>query len=45
MHVGVKTDQDFGSDHVEPLRDTGLTWGYPTKESAPTSGNVPGPKE
>lgn len=43
--VGGKTDQGSVIDYFESLRDTGLTWGYPTKESAPTRGNVPGPKE
>lgn len=43
--VGGKTDQDSVTNHSESLRDTGLTWGYPTKKSAPTSANVPGRKE
>lgn len=43
--VGGKTDQRSMTDYFESPRDTGLTWGYPTKESAPTRGNVPGPKE
>lgn len=38
--VGGRTHQDSVTDHSESLRDTGLT-----KESAPTSGNVPGPTE
>lgn len=43
--VGGKTDQGSVTDYFESLRDTGLTWGYPTMESAPTRGNVLGPKE
>lgn len=45
MCVGEKTDQDSVTDHFESLRDTGLTWGYPAKESACTSGKVLGPKD